>query len=122
LTSDIEDRLPFVPQSVGEEQVTDWLIERRIPFTPEWRFHPIRRWRFDFVLGKEPESVRLAVEVEGGAYTGGHKRGAAADTDCEKFNEATLRGWRVLRFTPAMVADGRAWPVILRAWEAVRSA
>jgi very-short-patch-repair endonuclease len=105
--------------SAGEELVATWLLDNKIPHYREWRFHPIRRWRFDFALGQVPDQVRLAIEVEGGAFTGGHKRGKAADTDCEKSNAAILRGWRVLRFTPRMVEDGRAWPVIL---DAVRAA
>jgi hypothetical protein len=113
--------------SKGEELVEAWLTARGYPYVAQWRFHPIRRWRFDFALGYEPlhprmgvsktlERLKLAIEVEGGQFTGGHKRGKAADSDTEKFNEATLRGWRVLRFTTGQVERGEAWPVIERAW------
>jgi very-short-patch-repair endonuclease len=106
-------------KSVGEELVETWLTEQGIPHVREWRFHPIRRWRFDFVLGKDQadiEKFRLAIEVEGGAFTGGHKRGRAADSDCEKHNAAVGRGWKQLRFTTAMVKDGWAWPIIAEHW------
>jgi very-short-patch-repair endonuclease len=103
-------------KSDGEEQLAAWLTKAGIPYTREWRFHPVRRWRFDFALGDNPSKSKLAIEVEGGAWTGGHKRGAAADTDCEKSNEAVMHGWRVLRFTTAMVTDGRAYKVIHNAW------
>jgi very-short-patch-repair endonuclease len=96
--------------SAGEEMLAFQLRAAKICFEREYRFAPPRRWRFDFVLpgtGKD-----LAIEVEGGAWNGGHKRGAAADTDCEKANAAVLRGWNVLRFTPAMVEDGRALATI----------
>lgn len=64
-----------------------------------------RRWRFDFAF---PEH-KVAVEVEGGAFVGGrHTRGAAFEADCEKYNEAVLLGWRVIRVTPRQVEDGRA--------------
>ena len=62
----------------------------------------------------------VAVEVEGGVWTGGrHTRGKGFEADCEKYNAATERGWRVLRVTPKMIADGRAHdqvlPVLMRA-------
>ncbi len=69
------------------------------------RFHPVRKWRFDLAF---PAHL-LAVEVDGGVWINGrHTTGAGYSKDCEKLNEAVLLGWRVLRFTPAMVSDGSA--------------
>lgn len=69
------------------------------------RFHPTRRWRFDFAW----PDYGLAVEVDGGIWTRGrHTRGAGYREDCIKLNEAVLLGWRVLRVTPDMVTDGQA--------------
>jgi len=66
----------------------------------EYRFAPPRRWRFDFAF----PAARVAVEVEGGTWSGGrHVRGAGFEADCEKYNRAALLGWRVLRFTPEMI-------------------
>jgi very-short-patch-repair endonuclease len=63
----------------------------------EYQFHPTRRWRFDFAW---PDH-RLSLEVEGGVWSGGrHTRGAGFVADCEKYNAATLAGWRVLRVVP----------------------
>lgn len=60
----------------------------------------------------------LAVEVEGGVYSGGrHTRGAGFTKDCEKYNEAILFGWRVLRFTGEQVNDGTAIRMIQRAFK-----
>lgn len=73
---------------------------------PEYRFARPRRWRFDwaFVGGES-----LAVEIEGGAWTQGrHTRGKGFENDLEKYFEAMVRGWRVLRVTPEMVRNGRA--------------
>jgi very-short-patch-repair endonuclease len=71
----------------------------------EYRFAPPRLWRFDFAW---PDRL-LAVEVEGGTWTGGrHTRGAGFTADCEKYNTAVLGGWRVLRFTGESIADGSA--------------
>ena len=66
----------------------------------EYRFHPTRKWRFDFAW---PEA-RVAVEVEGGTWDRGrHTRGAGYAGDCAKYNAAVMSGWRVLRFTSDML-------------------
>lgn len=71
-----------------------------------------RRWRFDLAWPDE----RLAVEVEGGTWTGGrHTRGAGFEADAEKYAEAVLSGWRVLRVTGAMIRSGRAVALVERA-------
>jgi len=71
----------------------------------EYKFHPIRRWRFDFAWPTE----KIAVECEGGVFTGGrHTRGKGFTDDCEKYNEALCLGWRVLRVTSKQVNKGQA--------------
>ncbi|WP_245693507.1 endonuclease domain-containing protein [Deferrisoma camini] len=78
----------------------------------EFRFHPARKWRFDFSW---PDR-RLAVEVEGGVWTQGrHVRGQGFEADCEKYAEAVAMGWRVMRVTPRQIRDGRALDWITRA-------
>ena len=78
----------------------------------EYRFHPRRRWAFDFAW----PAAMLAVEVEGGVWAQGrHTRGAGFIADCEKYNEATLIGWRVLRVTGQHIDDGSAIDWIRRA-------
>lgn len=78
----------------------------------EYRFHGKRRWRFDFAW----PALMLAVEVEGGQWVNGrHQRGKGFEDDCEKYNEAALYGWTVLRFTGDMVKDGRALATLLKA-------
>ena len=73
--------------------------------TPEYRFHPVRKWRFDLAFVPD----RIAIEIDGGVFVQGrHSRGAGVESDCEKYAEAMLLGWRVLRVTPRMVKDGRA--------------
>jgi very-short-patch-repair endonuclease len=63
----------------------------------EYRFHPQRMWRFDYAM---PEH-RIALEVEGGVWTGGrHTSPKGFLGDMEKYNTATLMGWRVFRTTP----------------------
>lgn len=65
---------------------------------PEHRFHPIRRWRFDFAF----PAAKVAVEVDGGQWTARGGR-HATDSDREKLNQAAAMGWRVLRFSPDML-------------------
>lgn len=59
----------------------------------EHRFHPTRRWRFDFAF----PAFKVAVEMEGGG--GRHHSFAGHHGDCDKYNAATNLGWRILRFT-----------------------
>ena len=71
----------------------------------EYKFHPKRRWRFDFAWKK----LMIAVECEGGIWTGGrHVRGKGFEQDCEKYNAAALLGWKVFRFTNEMIEGGIA--------------
>lgn len=84
-----------------------WQIKAlRLPVPErEFRFAPPRRWRFDFSWAAHA----LALEVEGGTFSvGRHTRGTGYEKDCEKYAEALVRGWRVLRVTGSMVQDGRA--------------
>jgi very-short-patch-repair endonuclease len=56
-----------------------------------------RKWRFDFAFLEH----RIALEAEGGIWIGGgHSRGSGVVKDVEKYNCATLLGWRVLRCQP----------------------
>jgi hypothetical protein len=106
--------------SLAEQTLAAQLEQAGIPFEREARFHSVRRWRFDFVVW-HPYFIRgdrvgeAAIEVEGGSFSGGHRRGLRYEFDCEKHNAAMLLGWRVYRFTPAMVEDGRAFAVIQQA-------
>jgi very-short-patch-repair endonuclease len=68
----------------------------------EFRFHPVRRWRFDYAHLK----ARIAIEVEGGAFSKGrHTRGTGFIKDMEKYNTAVIMGWRVLRYTPQQMRN-----------------
>lgn len=63
----------------------------------EYRFHSVRKWRFDYAI---PEHL-VALEVEGGVWTGGrHTSPKGFLGDMEKYNTATIMGWKVLRTTP----------------------
>jgi len=64
-----------------------------------------RLWRFDFAW---PDRM-IAVEVDGGTWTGGrHVRPAGYQKDAEKLNAAALKGWTVLRYDRIQVKSGVA--------------
>ncbi len=69
----------------------------------EYKFHPTRKWRFDFYF----TANRIAVEVEGG-YGGRHQSTVGFRNDCEKYNAASKMGITVLRYTTDMVMRGDA--------------
>lgn len=93
------------PLSTGEE--TFALHCKAHGFTPEreYRFCD-RKWAFDFAF---PEQM-VAIEVEGGTKFGKsrHSRGDGFEGDCAKYNTATRLGWKVYRFSTAMVTRGDA--------------
>lgn len=99
--------------SALEESLALQMRAAKLPaWQPEYRFHPKRKWRFDFAW----PDMRTACEVEGGNWTGGrHTRPQGFESDCEKYSEAALQGWTVLRVTGAMVKDGRALELVERA-------
>lgn len=89
-----------------EEQMAQQMLLAKFPApVREHRFHHTRRWRFDFAW---PERM-LALEVEGGIWgVGRHTSGAGFEKDCEKYNTATVHGWRVLRVTAGQIKAGKA--------------
>lgn len=63
----------------------------------EYKFHPTRKWRLDYAW---PDKF-LAVEVEGGVWVKGrHNHPSGFLKDMDKYNQLTMYGWRLLRFTP----------------------
>jgi very-short-patch-repair endonuclease len=56
-----------------------------------------RRWRLDYAWPAQ----RVALEVEGGYWTGqGHSRAKRAAEDRQKHNALAVAGWIVLRCDP----------------------
>jgi very-short-patch-repair endonuclease len=67
-----------------------------IQIEKEYKFHPARRWRFDYAF----PFLMIAVEVDGGVWAGGrHINPAGYINDMEKLNTAASMGWLVLRIT-----------------------
>jgi very-short-patch-repair endonuclease len=94
--------------SEPEENLFAQIRIKRLPLPArEYRFFEYRQWRFDFAW-PDP-NIKLAVEVEGGTWVGGrHNRGKGFENDSEKYNFATLLGWRVLRYSSGMINDWKA--------------
>jgi very-short-patch-repair endonuclease len=106
---------PLIPKisSIPEERLAFHLRAEGIThFQREYVFWPERKFRADFAFVLE----WLLVEVDGGLHQQGrHTRADGFEKDCTKLNEAALMGWRVLRFSPAMVSSGFAVNTIKRA-------
>jgi very-short-patch-repair endonuclease len=98
------------PPSEGEETLALHIRAEKLPPPErEFAFCAERKWRFDFAWSR----IKVGVEVEGGTWVSGrHARGEGYRRDCEKYNAAQLMGWKVLRFTTEMVADGTAVRVL----------
>lgn len=82
-----------------------------VEIVPEFRFHPVRKWRFDYAI---PE-LKLAIEVEGGIWTQGrHTRGKGFLGDMEKYNQAAADGWTLYRTTPKDLMTAQTFDAIHR--------
>ncbi|MFA3583526.1 MULTISPECIES: DUF559 domain-containing protein [Acinetobacter calcoaceticus/baumannii complex] len=91
--------------SVGEMVLATHLKACKISFEQEYKFHPTRKWRADFLI----TGTKILVEVEGGIWSGGrHTRGKGYLGDMEKYNEAAAMGYKVLRFSTEQVKSGLA--------------
>ena len=88
-----------------QPDATGWFTANGLPApVREHRFHPVRKFRFDYAW----PDAQVALEVEGGVWTGGrHTRGTGFLRDMEKYNHAAVRGWYVVRCTPdTLCTDG----------------
>ena len=67
----------------------------KIDFVAEHKFHEERKWRFDIAI----PSLKIAIEYEGiMSRKSRHTTVTGYTKDCEKYNAATIAGWRVLRY------------------------
>ncbi|MGI8655453.1 MAG: hypothetical protein ACR2LC_09565 [Pyrinomonadaceae bacterium] len=94
---------------------------------PEFKFDAKRKWRFDWAYF---QPRKIAIEYEGGILAGSgagvcracgqtskgaHARVTGILRDIEKYTEAALAGWLVIRITPVSVRDGTALRYVQRA-------
>ncbi|WP_288398441.1 DUF559 domain-containing protein [uncultured Acinetobacter sp.] len=92
-------------QSEGEVTLARDLRALKIGFEQEYKFHPERNWRADFLI----TGTKILIEVEGGIWSGGrHTRAKGYLGDMEKYNAAAILGFKVLRFDTQQVKSGLA--------------
>jgi uncharacterized protein (UPF0128 family) len=90
--------------SYNQKVVTAFFASEGIPEPEyEFKFHATRKWRFDLAWKRYTDGGKhLAVEVQGGIWSGGrHNRGAAMLKEWEKLNEAAAAGWRIMYCQPS---------------------
>lgn len=78
------------------ETLLTWCSQRALVLTEEHRFHPKRKWRFDWCI----DSLKVAFEYEG-IYSeqSRHTNRKGYSRDTEKYNAAVALGWNVYRYT-----------------------
>lgn len=75
----------------------------------EHRFHPVRRWRFDYAF----PDLMIAVEYDGLMFRSvGHTSLGAIMSDMERTNQAQLLGWTIYRANAKTVANKEFFAVI----------
>lgn len=102
-----------------KQELALWLTsEYGDAIIPEFRFHPTRKWRFDFAL---PE-LKVAIEFDGLFGGTAHRSINMVAKDSEKINEAQLHGWIVVRCNTINLRDGTGYDAIERAVSMRRAA
>jgi hypothetical protein len=95
---ELEEYLAYAPLGMG----LSWTIEA------EYRFHPKRKWRFDWIwLDELGDPVKIAIEYDGIMFGhASHSSLAGILRDAEKTNEAQALGWMVFRANAKSVENG----------------
>ena len=79
-----------------------WTNQHALSLEEEYRFHPGRKWRFDFCI----PALKLAVEYNGiFSKKSRHTTVTGYSGDMKKINEAQKLGWTVLQYTPLNYRD-----------------
>lgn len=90
-----------VPGSRLERMMVQQLTLTKAPdYIREYRFDTERKWRFDFAW----PVMKIAIEVEGSV----HRIKKQFRGDIQKYAEAMLQGWSVLRVDQNSIKSGQA--------------
>ena len=101
-------------KKVDPEKVFRALLEQEGIPQPEseYVFAPPRKWRFDYAW----LAARVALEVEGAVWVQGrHTRGSGFLKDMQKYSEAAILGWCVLKTTPSQLCSRETIELVARA-------
>ncbi len=85
--------------SPGKDHIEFVLIALKMPFVKEYKFSSTRKFRFDFAI--IDMTIKIAIEYEG-IYAAGKSRHTTTtgySTDLQKYNLATVEGWKILRYS-----------------------
>lgn len=86
--------VPSQPNTLAQKFESMWQELGGPALHQEYKFHPDRKWRADYCH----KATKVLIELEGGVWDGGrHTRGPGFINDIEKYNAATMLGYRVLR-------------------------
>jgi hypothetical protein len=101
-------KLPKVSKtSVGKNTIELLLQEMKrlgmiSGFVSELKFDEFRRYRFDWAI----PDLKIAIEYEGlNSEKSRHTTKKGYTGDCEKYNKATIQGWKILRYTALNYSD-----------------
>jgi hypothetical protein len=97
--------------SIPKEQFHVMIKGLGLPFVQEYRFHPVRMWRFDYYI----PSLNIAFEYDG--LGRGHTGITGVLRDTDKINEAQVLGISVYRVNTKTVNDGTAADLLRRVVE-----
>ena len=94
-----------------------WRMLGGAELVKEHRFHPERKWRFDYAH----LPTKTAIEINGGVWSGGrHNRGAGYLRDREKVNTAQMLGWKVFELGTGQVTPANVQAIIEHVTEVTR--
>lgn len=80
----------------------EWCQDRSLVHEEEYRFHPVRKWRFDWAV----PSKKLAIEYNGiFSEKSRHTTPTGYTGDLNKMNAAQALGWRVIQLSPLNYKD-----------------
>lgn len=93
---------PTIPQPKSKALIwLDWNLqywcnEKALTLEKEYRFCD-RGWRFDYCI----PALKIAIEYEGGIFMekSGHNTARHYTKDSDKYNRASVLGWKVIRVT-----------------------
>ncbi len=91
-------KLPAKKKYSGKEKdhIEFILIGLKIEYEKEFKFHDTRKFRFDYCIPKKS----IAIEYEGiFSSKSSHTNVMGYSANLDKYNLATLHGWRLLRYS-----------------------